>query len=459
MQINHSYQNKKVLVLGLAKSGFYAAKLLYELGAQVTVNDSKDLTVDPKAKELKDLGIIIVSGGHPIDLMEKQFDILVKNPGIPYENPMIKEAITKKIPVITEVELASSIMRGHLIAVTGTNGKTTTTTIIQEILSLDRRTGSAYAIGNIGVPTSQIALTTKEQDDLVVELSSFQLMGTPTIHPEIAVITNITEAHLDFHGSKEAYIEAKLNLIKNQTKDDFLIYNDDQSDLKELLSKRSKAQLLPFSTKKYLKKGVSVRNQSIYFKGEKIADVSDIFIKGQHNLENFLAAIAVAKLKKVSNENIQKIMREFGGVKHRTQFVVEWKERVFYNDSKATNIEATEKALSGFEQPVILLAGGLDRGDDFKDLIPYFKKHVKALVTFGETAQLMKELAELAGVKEIKMVDGMKEAVNTAYLLSKPADVILLSPAAASWDQYANFEVRGDQFIDAVDDLMNKDNN
>lgn len=451
---NNPYQNKKVLVLGLAKSGYYVAKLLLELGAIVTVNDSKDLTEDADALELERSGIQVISGGHPTDLMDKDFEILVKNPGIPYRNPIVKEALEKEIPVITEVEVATSVMKSHIIGVTGTNGKTTTTSMIQEILSQDREKGSAYAIGNIGVPASQVALEVGVDDDLVVELSSFQLMGIPTIRPEIAVITNITAEHLDYHGTKEAYEEAKLNLIRNQTVSDILIYNDDQAHLKELVKQVSSATLLPFSSTRYLKEGISVKENTIYFNEEKVADVDDVFIKGQHNLENFLAAVGVAKIKNVSNETIKKVMQQFTGVKHRTQFIGKWKERSFYNDSKATNIDATVKALMGFDEPVILLAGGLDRGNDFKALEPSLKKHVKALVAFGETAELLSDAAKAAGIHEIEHVENMDEAVKVAYRLSEAGNVVLLSPAAASWDQYKNYEVRGEKFIEAVENLM-----
>lgn len=455
---NNPYQNKNILVLGLAKSGYYAAKLLIDLGATVTVNDSKDLTESADALELERLGVRVISGGHPTNLIDEDFEVLVKNPGIPYDNPIVSGALKKKIPVITEVEVAVSVMKSHVIGVTGTNGKTTTTSMIQELLSIDREKGSAYAIGNIGVPASQVALTVKADDDLVIELSSFQLMGTPTIRPEIAVITNITAEHLDYHGTKEAYEEAKLNLIRNQKASDILIYNDDQTHLKELVKQVSKATLVPFSSTRYLKEGISVRGQGIYFKEERIADVEDISIKGQHNLENFLAAVGVAKIKNVANKKIQKVMQQFTGVKHRTQFVGEWNERIFYNDSKATNIDATAKALMGFKQPVILLAGGLSRGNNFEALIPSLREHVKAVVTFGETAELIREAAEIAGIDKINQVDNMNEAVQSAYQFSDSGDVILLSPAAASWDQYKNYEVRGDKFIEAVDKLVNEEN-
>lgn len=459
MYMQNRYYNQKVLVLGMAKSGFQAAKLLVELGAEVTLNDQKDLKSDPNAQALEKLGVKIISAGHPSDLLDNPYDLMVKNPGIPYDNPVVKEALTQGLEIITEVELATSVMKGHLIGVTGTNGKTTTTMIIKEMLALDRREGHAYALGNIGRPASQLALETEQIDDLVIELSSFQLMGTPTIHPEIAVITNITQAHLDYHGTREAYVEAKLNLVKNQKNTDYLIYNADQDGLKELLLSKSDAQLIPFSRKNFLLDGVSVKDQAIYFRNEQVALLSHLFIKGKHNLENFLAAIAVAKIKNVSNDKIQQVMKEFTGVKHRTQYVREWNGRIFYNDSKATNIEATEKALTGFQQPIILLAGGLDRGDDFSRLIPSLEKNAKALITFGETAEAMRKTAEKAGIKKIKEVNEMMQAVDTAYKMSDEGDVILLSPAAASWDQYKNFEVRGDKFIKAIDDLIKKENN
>lgn len=457
MTKENRYQGKNVLVLGLAKSGYQAAKLLHTLGAEVTVNDAKELENDNEAQELQTLGIKVISGGHPANLMEDSFDLVVKNPGIPYDNPVIQKALKQKLPVITEVEVAASVMEASIIGVTGTNGKTTTTSIIHEMLNQKRVSGSAYAIGNIGVPASQLALSLKSDDDAVIELSSFQLMGTPTLKPNIAVLTNLYSAHLDYHGSQEAYEEAKMNIMRNQTSEDVTIYNKDQPHLERLVKENSNAQLLPFSRKEYLENGTSVKEGNIYFKGEVVAKVSDIFIQGFHNLENMLAAISVAKLKGVSNETIQSVMRQFHGVKHRTQFIGEYKGRIFYNDSKATNIEATENALAGFDQPVILLAGGLDRGNSFDSLLPDLKEHVKALITFGETADLMVEVAKKAGITQIKKVEDVTEAVPAAYAMSAVDDIILLSPAAASWDQYDNFEIRGDIFIEAVHNLINLD--
>jgi len=453
MNNHYNFQNKKILILGLAKSGFHAAQLLHELGAKLTVNDAKDLENDPDALALEELGITVISGGHPADLLEDGFELVVKNPGIPYDNKIVREATAQGLPVIAEVEVATSVMQGHLIGITGTNGKTTTTSMVETMLGQENQKGQTYAIGNIGVPASQVALETKAADNIVMELSSFQLMGTPTIQPEIAVVTNLYSAHLDYHGSQAAYEDAKMNLIRHQTPNDIIIYNKDQSHLEELIEKNTQAQKLPFSRTEYLKEGVSIKDNSIYFKKEKVADIADIFLEGKHNIENFLAAMAVAKLKGVSNSSIRQVLRQFRGVKHRMQYVTELNDRIFYNDSKATNIEATEKAITGFDQPVILLAGGLDRGHSFDALVPALSKHVTALIAVGETADLMLTAGKKAGITTYATAKNIKEAVSQAYSWSEPGNVILLSPAAASWDQYPNFEVRGDHFITAIDQL------
>lgn len=454
MKQKNPYKNRHVLVLGLAKSGYYAAKLLHQLGAVVTVNDAADLANDANAIELEKQGIMVIGGSHPDNLLDVHFDLIVKNPGIPYSNPVLSKATKLQFPIITEIEVAASLMDAHLIGVTGTNGKTTTTSIIYEMIQRERRAGSAYAIGNIGVPGSQVALELTKDDDAIMELSSFQLMGTPTIRPEIAVITNLYSAHLDYHGSQEDYEEAKMNILANQTAEDYLIFNKDQPHLEKLVATHAKATLLPFSRLEYLEEGVCAFEGFIYFKGEKVAEVSDIFLKGLHNLENFLAAVGVAKLKGVSNETIREVMKHFTGVKHRTQYVTEFEGRIFYNDSKATNIEATEHALEGFSQPVVLLAGGLERGDTFETLVPALTSYVKALVTFGETADKLIVAAKQAGIQKIEKVADVSEAVPVAYDLSDAGDVILLSPAAASWDQYPNFEIRGEAYLEAIEKLI-----
>ncbi|MDE3838426.1 UDP-N-acetylmuramoyl-L-alanine--D-glutamate ligase [Bacillus methanolicus] len=449
MKYMNRYYHKKILVLGLAKSGVSAASLLHKLGAFVTVNDKKPLSENPEAQGLLVQGIKVICGDHPIELLDEGFELIVKNPGIPYYNPMIKGAIEKGIPVITEVELAYQISEAPFIGITGTNGKTTTTTLIYEML----KAGNKYPLiaGNIGTVASDVAQEAGNHNTIVIELSSFQLMGIDTFKPKIAILTNIYDAHLDYHGTKEEYIHAKAMITKNQMEDDYLIYNAEQ-EIVSRIAKNSRAKTIPFSAAQVLNEGIYVKDGAVFFNGEKIINTNDIALPGQHNLENILSAVAAAKLSGVDNEAIFRVLSTFTGVKHRLQFVCELNGRKFYNDSKATNILATTKALAAFKEPVILLAGGLDRGNEFDELVPSLK-NVKALITFGQTAEKLERAGRLAGIKTILRVDNVESAVPQAFQQSEQGDVILLSPACASWDQYKTFEVRGDIFIEAVHKL------
>lgn len=444
------YQNKNVLVLGMAKSGYAAAVLLKKLGANVIVNDGKPLSENPLATELQNQGMEVVCGGHPLELLEKNISIVVKNPGIPYSNPLLVAAKEKNIPIVTEVELAYRISDAPLIGITGSNGKTTTTTLTFEML----KEGEKHPViaGNIGTVACEVAQNVTEQEVVVTELSSFQLMGIETFQPKIAVLLNLFEAHLDYHGTKEEYGLAKANIFKNQTENDYSIINADDEEVM-MLSEQSNGQKVYFSTTKIIEDGACVKGGALYFKGEKVIDVQEIVLPGKHNLENILAAMSIAKLMGVANEAIIAVLKRFTGVKHRLEYVTTIQNRKFYNDSKATNMLATEKALSAFTKPVILLAGGLDRGNEFDELIPYFE-NVKALFTFGQTAPKLVEAAEKAGMKVIKCVDNVEQAVQEAFALSEEGDIILLSPACASWDQFKTFEERGDMFIQAVHKLV-----
>ncbi|MDE1547935.1 UDP-N-acetylmuramoyl-L-alanine--D-glutamate ligase [Jeotgalibaca caeni] len=447
------YQNKKVLVVGLALSGFHAARLLEQLGAFVTVNDAKELANNPDAQDLIASGIRVIAGHHPIELLDESFAYVIKNPGIPYSNPMVQRAMELEIPIYTEVELAAQIMEASLIGVTGTNGKTTTTTMIHELLAANRTQGIAYKAGNIGIPASVIAQEATGEDDVVMELSSFQLMGIETMRPHIAVITNISEAHLDYHGTRDEYVAAKWRLTENQTAEDYLIANADQPEIVER-AQQTAATFVPFSRTQELLTGAYVKDGMLYFRGEAVMSVDEIGVPGAHNVENALAAIAVAKLKGVSNETIQQVLSTFGGVKHRLQYVREVEGRKFYNDSKSTNILAAKTALASFpHQPIVLLAGGLDRGNDFLPLVPSLT-NVKAMVVFGETKVKLSEAAAEAGIQTIIQTDNVVTAVAESYAVSEPGDVILLSPACASWDQYTNFEIRGDYYVEAVEALQ-----
>ena len=447
-----TYENKKVLVLGLAKSGVSAAKLLHELGALVTVNDGKPFDENPEAQELLSLGIKVITGSHPIELLDEEFSLMVKNPGIPYSHPLVAKAQEMGIPVITEVELAYEVAECPIIGITGTNGKTTTTTMTGLLLNAGADQGIARLAGNIGYPASGVAQEAKPEDKIVMELSSFQLMGITDFRPHIAVITNIYEAHIDYHGTRKEYVKAKWNLQKNMTEKDYLILNWNQSELQEL-AQRTKARVLPFSTKEVLEDGVYADDYSIYYKKEKIMEISELGVPGKHNVENALAAISVAKLYGISNEAIRETLHFFHGVPHRTQYVGEIQGRKFYNDSKATNILATKMALSGFETAkVVLLAGGLDRGNTFDELIPSLKG-IKAMVVFGQTKEKLMDAGKKAGIETIVTADSVEQAVPLALENSTDGDVVLLSPANASWDQYPNFETRGNRFMEAVNRL------
>ncbi|TPE01440.1 UDP-N-acetylmuramoyl-L-alanine--D-glutamate ligase [Enterococcus sp. PF-2] len=446
-----TYQNKKVLVLGLARSGFSAAKLLHDLGALVTVNDGKPFAENPEAQDLLALGVKVITGSHPIELLDEGFSLVVKNPGIPYSQPLVQKALEKKIPVITEVELAYQISEAPIIGITGTNGKTTTTTMIANALNAGMEKGQALLSGNIGFPASSVAQTAKPEDRLVMELSSFQLMGIDTLRPKIAVITNIYEAHIDYHGSRPEYVLAKWRLQQRMTADDYLVINWNQPEL-EALSAKSKAKIIPFSTKEKVA-GAYMLDGMLYYKEEAIMAAEELGVPGAHNIENALAAIAVGKLCNMPNEAIKQALQTFTGVPHRTQYVTTINQVKFFNDSKATNILATEMALGGFDnEKLVLLAGGLDRGNSFDELVPALKG-LKAIVVFGETKEKLASAAQAAGVKTIEMTDNVETAVPVAFSLSAAGDTILLSPANASWDQYPNFEVRGDKFMAAVAEL------
>jgi len=449
MKHTDTFRNKEAIVLGLAKSGYAAAKTLIQLGAKVTVNDQKSLDESPQAKELEGLGARIIGGGHPSDLVTENTALMIKNPGIPYSNPLVQKAIEYGVPVWTEVELAYLLSESAFVGITGSNGKTTTTMLTGEMLRGSRKT--PIVAGNIGTALCEAVQDATVQNMIVAELSSFQLLGIESFRPKVAVILNLFEAHLDYHGSMEEYGKAKARITMNQTSDDFIVYNADDEWVGRLIES-SKAQKVPFSLKEKVD-GAYLFQDTLYFKGEPILAREDMAMpKVDHNVANALAAIAVAKIYEVSNAFIKRVMASFTGVPHRLQFIDTISGRSFYNDSKATNILATTKALQAFEQPVILLAGGLDRGNTFDALIPYLK-NVKALITFGQTKNKVAEAAEKAGVKTIRFVDNVTEAVPVAYELSESGDVILLSPACASWDQYRSFEERGDMFIKSVHTL------
>lgn len=445
---------KNVLVLGYALTGRSVAEFLIENKANLVINDRGDLSNDPSVQLLLKQGAKVIDGGHPLEILEEGFDFIVKNPGIPYNIPIIERAQAMGIPIYTDVELAYRFSKSPFIGITGSNGKSTTSSLIYNLLQNKER-GKAFLAGNIGVPSLSVIKEADSQDDIVIELSSFQLEGTEDFRPEIAVITNIYEAHLDYHLTRQAYVNAKLKILQNQTNTDYVVYHYDSKELQGWLENYP-SQKIPYTALNsddfVLENGVYIENDWIHFKGEAILPISDIQIPGQHNIENVLAAVAVAKLKDINNGRIRETVQAYSGMKHRIQPLGLSYGRAFFNDSKATNSTATITALNSFKQTIHYIGGGLDRGVSFDDLIPHLE-NVKAAYLYGETKEKMKEAFIKANVSSVEVFDNLPEATKAAYLSAEKGEVVLLSPACASWDQFKTFEERGNLFIDSIDQL------
>lgn len=448
-------KGKKIIVLGLAKSGTTIARILHDLGAEVIVNDVKPEEKCPEKVELENLGIKVICGGHPEDLVNDSVYLLVKNPGIPYNVLPVQAAERLNIPIITEVELAYQFSNAPMIAITGSNGKTTTTTLIGEII---KQSGKLPIVaGNIGTVLSEKALTATSEDIIVSELSSFQLKGTVNLRPKIAILLNIYPAHLDYHQGIDDYITSKAKIFRNQQESDYAILNAECNECMKIASEIN-SQIYYFSTQGPVSRGAYISEGNIVWIDENeklnLVEVADVFLKGAH-LENVLAALIATRLHGIDFATIIDVLKEFKGVEHRVEFVKKTENGIiFYNDSKATNPTATISALKSFDKPIILIAGGLDRGIDFEELIEPFKRYVKTLITFGQTAEKLAKIADVAGLHQIFTVDNVDEAVNKSYSIAINNDIVLLSPACASWDMFSSFEERGRIFKEAVHRLI-----
>jgi len=438
------YKGKKVVVLGLGKSGWAAIRVLKKLGALVIGHDHK------KTETPEEVDVELKYGEE--EVITSDIDVVVKSPGIPYNNKHVQQAFSLHIPVITEVELAYQVTNVPFIGITGSNGKTTTTTLVGEIIKQDQQ--AVLVGGNIGTPLSQQAYEAKEEKWMVAELSSFQLMGIETFQPKIACLMNIYPAHLDYHGTIEEYIDAKSKLFQNQTKNDLAVLNADSPYTKPI-EEKIQSSIYYFSTKKEVAKGAYVEGNELMFKDEtgkktSIISVDKIVLKGEHNLENILASIVITILAGVKVESIVKVLTRFSGVEHRLEFVENQQGVSYYNDSKATNPEACSRALRSFHEPILHIAGGLNRGIDFHELIDIYEhQSIKRLFAYGESKDMLASMAEKANVKVTK-VNTLAEAVQQAKKMATSGDVVLLSPACASWDQYASFEERGKVFKEEV---------
>jgi len=436
-------KNKKVFILGMARSGYEAAKLIAK-DNDVIVTDMKEQDED-QVKELENLGVNVVISDNPLELLDESFDLVIKNPGIKYTHPVVVKAKELKIPVINEVELAYGYLSEgvNIIGVTGSNGKTTTVTLIYNFMKEDGL--PTYLAGNIGTPLCHFVKKINKGDYLVMEISDHQLCDMDKFTTNVSVLTNIYEVHTDFHDSHERYVKTKKKIFNNHTKDNIAIVNFDN---KEALGVAKDIKSTTYYFSKDSKQNVYLKDNSIYYKDEKVIDCNKIKLKGMHNYENVMAAISAVKIYNVSNEAICKVLESFGGVEHRIEYVDTIDGVQYYNDSKATNCESTKIALNSFKQPILLILGGLDRGHSFDDLTPAMND-VTYVACYGETKGRIKEYCDRIG-KDCGVFDNLTNATNACYEKAQEGDVVLLSPACASWDQYEKFEDRGNEFKDLV---------
>lgn len=434
------FKNKKIFILGMARSGYEAAKLLSEYNNEIIVTDGK-AQKEELVSELESLGVKIVITNNQVSLLDSSFDYVIKNPGIKYDNPVVLKAKELGIKVINEVEMAYSFLDKsvNIIGITGSNGKTTTTTLISEFMknSFD----NVYLGGNIGIPLSNFVRDIKPNSYLILEISDHQLCDMYDFKTNVSVLTNITPTHLDFHKSYEVYQMTKKKIFNNHTCDDLAIINkDDEVSMK--ITDDIKSTKVYYGHDKinlayYDEKG-------IYYDSKLIIKLDDIILKGKHNYQNIMGAIIAVKKYGVTDEVIQKVLKEFKGVEHRLEYVDTINGVTYYNDSKATNCVSTITALNSFDKPTILLLGGYDRGHSFHDL-DNSMKNVKCVVCFGETKNRIEEFCNDLNIKCYKK-NTLKEAMSVVKDISTPGDIVLLSPACASWDQYDKFEDRGDEF-------------
>ena len=446
-------KDKKVLLVGLAKTGVSTIKKLDKLGASIVVTDIK-----PKEK-LEDIlsqlnglnNVEYILGSHPEDISD--IDLTIVSPGVPLDLPFIEKLKESNVKIIGEVELAYTLSNNPIfVGITGTNGKTTTTSLVGEIFKEANR--DTYIVGNIGNPVIDTVDYTNENSVLVTELSSFQLESIDTFRPKVSSILNITEDHLNRHHTMENYINAKARIFENQEKSDFSILNYDDSIVRSL-NKNNNASILYFSRQEKIDQGVYLdenNNIVISIDGKQITVLNrnELSLPGDHNLENAMAAILMTYVVGVDLEVIKQVLTTFKGVEHRLEFVTNKNGIMFVNDSKGTNPDSTIKAIGSYERPIILIAGGMDKHSDFTDMMKCATKNVKELVLLGETADKIEASARKEGLENITKVKNMEEAVKKAYELAEDGDVVLLSPGCASWDMYPNFEARGLDFKENI---------
>jgi UDP-N-acetylmuramoylalanine--D-glutamate ligase len=447
-------KGKRVLVVGLGKSGVASALFLESRGARVTVSDSKaEAQLNEEIPALLDRGIVVETGKHGERTFRDQ-DLIVVSPGVPFDVLPLQNARRLNIPVIGEIELAAQNVEGLIVAITGSNGKTTTTTLAGEIIA----SGGAKALvgGNIGTPAISFADQSSPETWVVLEISSFQLETIQIFRPKIAVVLNVTPDHLDRHGSMENYTSAKARVFENQTFDDFAVLNLD-NDVAAKLAAGLKPKVFWFSRAKEVERGAFVRGGNIFFKEAKAVEVmpvAEIGLKGAHNLENVLAAVCIGMLAGVEPEKIRRAVKEFKAVEHRLEFVADVDGVQYFNDSKATNVDATIKALESFPKNIHLILGGKDKGSDYTVLNTLLAERVKQVYTIGTAAQKIEQ--QIGNTVPIVSAATLENAIRKAAQFATAGDIVLLAPACASFDQFDSYEHRGRVFKEIVQTLVER---
>lgn len=445
------FKDKKVLVSGVAKSGVSAAYLLKKLGANVTIQDAKtEDKLGNVVTGLKNNGIALYLGSNPDDIIENM-DILVMSPGVPTDLPFVNKAREKNNPVIGEIELAYMFCKSPIIGITGTNGKTTTTTLVGDICKAYYN--NTFVVGNIGNPFADITLDTTNNGAVVAELSSFQLETINEFKPKVSAVLNITPDHLNRHHTIQNYIAAKERVFENQTADDYCIlnYND---EITKAMANKTKAKVVFFSLNNKLDEGIYSDENSIYIKAlgydQKVIDINELKILGGHNVENAMAAIGCSIAIGVPMDIVVKVLKEFTAVEHRIEYVTTVNDIEFYNDSKGTNPDASIKAVEAMKRPICIIAGGYDKGSDFTEWIDTFKGRVKFVAVIGAVKDKIVDTLNKADFTNYKTADTFEEAIDLCYENADKGDCVLLSPACASWDMFKSYEQRGEIFKDYV---------
>ncbi len=448
---------KKFLIVGTGKSGINAGKLLLQKGAEIVFyDDNISLDVEKLLNQFDNSTDVKVVLGEINDKILRDIDWMVISPGVPIDSPVANVVRENNIPIWSEVELAYQASAGLVAAITGTNGKTTTTSLVGEIFR--RHTDNSFTVGNIGIPYTEVALQMDENSYTVAEVSSFQLETIDEFKPHVSAVLNVTPDHLNRHYTMENYASVKLDVCRNQTAEDYLVLNyDDEITRAMARDERVKAKVVYFSRLHSLEEGVCLKDNAIVIREngneKEVISLAELILLGAHNVENYMAGIAIAYYMGIPMSEIVATLKEFKGVAHRIEYVNEINGVAYYNDSKGTNPDAAIKGIQAMNRKTVLIGGGYDKGVSFDEWILAFGDKVKKLILIGQTAQMIADTCAKHGFTDVLFATDLKEAVDMAYAEAKEGEAVLLSPACASWGMFDNYEQRGDMFKEFVNQL------